>query len=560
MKFAIFRKILIPMKKQIVAIAVVLMMILGGCSSRTTYRILNDVESYIMDRPDSALAVLDSFDRDLLTTDRLKARHALLHAMALDKNFIDVTDDSLASVALSYYSRKGPEKYEARAQYYLGLSYYYSGDYNRAILEFTKAEKIAERSDSLYLGFIKMLQASTYAMTYNEIEEYENLKQANAIYNSLSQKYYINVSDLSLARSYINNDDFFKADSILCGLINEEEVDSKIRYSAMATRAFALISTLDSKYEEAISLYEKIIRDKVQSVMTLRHYWLYAYALDRVGRYDESHSLVSQLSQIDSTGTAYYWQYKIAKIHNNLPKALMMLEESVTKNNDEITDVLKHSLALNQRDYYATQLRESTLKVRVKNQMFVIETTLSLLVILLIFVIVQKYTAKQKQEKEKILAYAEEINRQLSQYKDENYPLLKKRFIALYKSRFETIGNLCGKYLQDRNREDAEKRMYRNVMLMVDDIRNDKVRKVKFESVLDSELDGIMTRFRTEIPKCKEWEVTMFGYLVAGFDSTTISRLMDLSLDQVYSYKRRIIKKIETVDPEHSAQFLEMLA
>ena len=95
---------------------------------------------------------------------------------------------------------------------------------------------------------------------------------------------------------------------------------------------------------------------------------------------------------------------------------------------------------------------------------------------------------------------------------------------------------------------------------MVDDIRNDKVRKVKFESVLDSELDGIMTRFRTEIPKCKEWEVTMFGYLVAGFDSTTISRLMDLSLDQVYSYKRRIIKKIETVDPEHSAQFLEMLA
>ena len=103
-----------------------------------------------MERPDSALAVLDTMDRAHLSTDRLKAHHALLHAMALDKNYIDVTDDSLASVALSYYSRKGPEKYEARAQYYLGLSYYYAGDYNKAILEFTKAEKIAERSDSLY--------------------------------------------------------------------------------------------------------------------------------------------------------------------------------------------------------------------------------------------------------------------------------------------------------------------------------------------------------------------------------------------------------------------------
>lgn len=123
---------------------------------------LKDVESYIMERPDSALAVLDSMDRALLTTDRLKAHHALLHAMALDKNYIDVTDDSLASVALDYYSRKGPKKNEARSLYYLGLSHYYAGDYDKAIIELTKTEKIAEHSDSMYLGFAKMIQANIY--------------------------------------------------------------------------------------------------------------------------------------------------------------------------------------------------------------------------------------------------------------------------------------------------------------------------------------------------------------------------------------------------------------
>ena len=107
---------------------------LFSCSSPAAQRTLNDVESYIMERPDSALAVLDSMDRALLTTDRLKAHHALLHAMALDKNYIDVTDDSLASVALDYYSRKGPKKYEARSRYYLGLSYFYAGDLSKAIL------------------------------------------------------------------------------------------------------------------------------------------------------------------------------------------------------------------------------------------------------------------------------------------------------------------------------------------------------------------------------------------------------------------------------------------
>ena len=547
------------MKKLTIIAVIVSFLMISGCASRQTSLLLNDVESYIMERPDSALAVLDTMDRAHLSTDRLKAHHALLHAMALDKNYIDVTDDSLASVALSYYSRKGPEKYEARAQYYLGLSYYYAGDYNKAILEFTKAEKIAERSDSLYWGFIKMLQASTYAKTYNEIEAFEHLKQANAIYTSLSQKYYMNVSELSLARSYINNNNFVIADSLLCRLINDEQVDSRIRYSAMAERAFILISRFDSQYEEAISLYEKIIDDKVLSAMNIKHYWLYAYALEKVGCHDDALAWVSQLSQIDTSGVAYYWYYRIAKAKGNVNDALFLLEESVTKNNTEVTEALKQSLALTQKDYYESQFREASLQIRVKNQMFIIVIILSVLIILVIILGVQKYMTKQKHEKEKLLEYAEEINRQLSQYKDENYPMLKKRFISLYKSRFETLGTLCNQYLQDRNRDDIEKVMFQKVMLLIEDIRNDNVRKANFESVLDAELDGIMTRFRNEIPKCKEWEVTMFGYLVAGFDSTTISRLMDFSLDQVYSYKRRLIQKIQTKKPEHSTQFLEML-
>ena len=108
--------------------------ILAACTPAKVDRTLKDVESYISERPDSALAVLESIDRSYLKSRRSEAHHALLHAMALDKNYIDVTDDSLARVALSYYSRKGPEKYEARSQYYLGLSYYYAGDYDKAIL------------------------------------------------------------------------------------------------------------------------------------------------------------------------------------------------------------------------------------------------------------------------------------------------------------------------------------------------------------------------------------------------------------------------------------------
>ena len=78
----------------------------GDCTSSHVHKALNDVESYIMERPDSALAVLDTMDRTRLKSDYLKAHHALLHAMALDKNYIDVDDDSLASIAVKYFSKK----------------------------------------------------------------------------------------------------------------------------------------------------------------------------------------------------------------------------------------------------------------------------------------------------------------------------------------------------------------------------------------------------------------------------------------------------------------------
>ena len=105
-----------------------------ACTSLDVHKALNDVETYIMERPDSALIVLDSMDRSILSSERDKANHALLYAMALDKNFIDVSDDSIARVAVDYYSKRRSDRHYARSLYYLGIAYYYQGAYDKAIL------------------------------------------------------------------------------------------------------------------------------------------------------------------------------------------------------------------------------------------------------------------------------------------------------------------------------------------------------------------------------------------------------------------------------------------
>ncbi len=78
-----------------------------SCGNRAVSAQLDDIESYIQERPDSALAAIEAIDTNSLSTRALAAKYSLLYAMALDKNYIDTTDLSIIEPAVNYYMRHG---------------------------------------------------------------------------------------------------------------------------------------------------------------------------------------------------------------------------------------------------------------------------------------------------------------------------------------------------------------------------------------------------------------------------------------------------------------------
>lgn len=531
---------------------------LVSCVSVHVENILNDVETYISERPDSALAVLDSIDRDMLTTRKVTSHHALLYAMALDKNFIDVSDDSLAMTALEYYEHHGDRKYKARALYYLGLSHYYSQEYDKAIIEFTKAEEVAQKHDSLYWGMTKVAQADTYGKIYNEVEEYHCICKAYEIYNSISATYYIDASKYRLATILIDMNRYDESDILLLDIIESSDISSKIKSVSLIAYAYSQVVRFDNRYDLAVNVFEKVLKDYDASFMSYKDYWAFAYALHCLGRSDESKELVNQLIQIDTTGTSDYWQYVIEKESLNYEVALNHLEKSTYKNEKEIELALKQELSLKQRDYYAAQSELTSYKMRNRTLLLLSLISISLMVIGYILILISKYLRKQKEERDKYMEYIAEITRQLDEVKNDNS--LKNKYIELYKSKFEVLRSLSDQYLQTENRIDAEKIIYKKVVSLVDEIRNDAEHRAGFEAVLDNDLDGIMTNFRKEMPKLKEIDYSIFSYWIAGFDVTTISRLLDTSLNIVYIRKTRIKQHIKDQAPEHMDQFLEMIS
>ena len=73
-------------------------------------RLLDDAEAHLEMHPDSAFVALDSLDRRQLNTPELRARHALLYSIALEKCGISMTNDSIINIAVNYYNSKGDKQ------------------------------------------------------------------------------------------------------------------------------------------------------------------------------------------------------------------------------------------------------------------------------------------------------------------------------------------------------------------------------------------------------------------------------------------------------------------
>ena len=73
-------------------------------------KLLDDAEAHLEMHPDSAFVALDSLDRRQLNTPELRARHALLYSIALEKCGISMTNDSIINIAVNYYNNKGDKQ------------------------------------------------------------------------------------------------------------------------------------------------------------------------------------------------------------------------------------------------------------------------------------------------------------------------------------------------------------------------------------------------------------------------------------------------------------------
>ena len=152
-----------------------------SCSDRTTLMQLESVAAYIKDAPARALDELDSLHQAGISGREANAKYALLYSMALDKNYIDKTNDSLINIAVGWYRHHGNADEKLKAYYYQGRIYQNAGDNESAMESFVKAEQYADDADDLVAeGMLYKAMAVVYHNIFDigTAEKYNNKAMA----------------------------------------------------------------------------------------------------------------------------------------------------------------------------------------------------------------------------------------------------------------------------------------------------------------------------------------------------------------------------------------------
>lgn len=542
--------------------AALLSALLASCGGGYVKNTLKDVSTFISERPDSALGVLQSIDTVGLKG-RNKADYHLLLAMALDKSYVDVASDSVVRPAVEFYGKHGPRHKRMLSLYYLGTAKYYAGDYNEAIIILDRAEELAIREkDLLYQGLANSAKSSVCSMTYNPEDEQEYARKALECYNAIPDTFQVRRAMLLLANSYNNSSQYAESAAIYDDLIAKYPADTFLMRRSLVRGAYSNYRADSSFFQKAMSYYDRAINEYKCSfgIDEAAHYCELCYL---AGRKEEAYSILSSLEQMDAAPEhVSYLRSLFYRWDGNDGKAYEALKRYLDEEQSVVASTLNQSIVRAQRDY----LRQGRLLAEEKDRMqrmgnaCIIAFLLFLITTLSVIVV---HKRKQHQaDIERLLSVIEEAEQQLvfSEIKnttlEKSFAETRQQYVAAYKKQFHKLSSLLEKYYSTSGNKNGRDEVYKFVMNLASTVGKDRESMRALEKSINANLDGAMQLYREEFPGRDQEHYNYICYLMAGFTASMVALLTGLSCDNVYTKKTRILKEIARSEVPHKDLFL----
>lgn len=532
----------------------VYIILLEACTPWTIIQQLNEAELLLQEVPDSALSLLNGIDQSRVITKKDYAKYALLLSAALDKNYIDVTSDSLIRIATDYYAISHDLRRRMMSYYYLGIAEQNMKDYPAAITSLEKAEKDALLlSDYYYLGLIYRNKSGIYNQYSNNLTAIAYDISAISAFNKANKPSHKDYATLSLAIDYVNGRDFHKATHIIDSL-ELACSDSNLVYQLMLLKAEILLE-INGDANESIRIYRETPHGYI-SYMD-KAYWAVAY--ENIGQRDSSDRMIQgsysmAKSKTDSATIAYMHSH-IELARGNYFDAYNLVNNAALVQ-DSLTRVrLDQSMDSILREYYKSETALQLQKNRqMRDRLFLTGIVSFLLILLLWFLFLLNSRKKDAQIKEYMAQFA-------ARSAELNNAIKQNAFLvgSLFSERLYHLDELSEAYYANDN-EATKEALFKEFKSKVFSLRDDERLFAALEDDLDSHCNLLMTKFREQVPKVKGENLKMVILYFAGFPYQTIQIILRKnSVASLRTAKSRIKTAILDAKASDAATFLKLL-
>ena len=591
------------MKVHLFLLSIVIPFVLFSCGRSRMLAHLEDIESYIQERPDSALAVLDSIDRTELSGRKEKALFSLLNTMALDKNYIDPKEDSLIEPAVRYYSKHGDPDTRLKAFFYKGRISSYNRHYDEAILSYMEGYRYIDKcKDYKYCGFLCEDISRCFINTYNQDDGLKYIKKAQEYYTKGNLTVNNYIASLPLVTIYLNKKEWALADSVFRSF-EGDNLPTSVRCVAYELRARYYTYIPDRDYALANKFFSESI--SLGAKLQFNSLCSYAYSLDKCGRYKEADEVLRNVADLIKDNKANKSRYdnvrsRSEETRGNYKESLQYLKESLVYQDEDIDRRLRTSALKAQREFFSAE-RALMEKEAARQRYYMAAILLGFVIVLIAGVFIyRRMKARAEAEKNRYAEMASVAEKRLAEIeksmitdvaaesalageaeslrerlqdtegakaslesiladRESTLSKLRSEYGKIYKEQFIYLGKLCEAYFRAVDSKEPHSFVYAEVRNHIDDLFVDRVGYARFERMVDRGLGGIMSKFRQDFPGLDEGDYRFACYIFVGFDATTLMIILKMvSTAAVYVRKNRMKKMIIQSSSLHKELYLSM--
>lgn len=418
---------------------------------------LKQAETVMNEHPDSALNLLKGIAQTELQTQAHHARYALLYSQALDKNYIDLTSDSLISIAVDYYKNRDDVRDKFFSYYYLGRIYTNANELIQATLAYMEAEQLVdELGDDYAAGLLYTQMGDIYRDYYDFPKALESYHLSTEHYHKADKplhKLYGMMSQSAIYKLMKKETDSYH---ILYNTLMEAKEISQTSVIRSCLGDLIMLCLDMDKQEEAVFFYNELIHHYSIERMTSSFYASLSLLMAKEKNVEKSQFYINKAwerarTQSDSIHL-YYISSQVEQLSSSYQQAYSDLEQSITLQNRSVREALQQPILTAQKNFLHQELQYKEYKLKTERYIRLLVFTILLLVSIIIIV----FLGKKFQKKLKEQHFLHE--KKMEELQQE--ALKREQSLRSYTAELETKSSLSKQDIEQLNQELEESKKH----------------------------------------------------------------------------------------------------